>query len=64
MKAIWNWLSGRKTIICSILIIILQAGVLTFLTPEWENVLLAIIGALGAGSLIHHETKRAAGEDK
>ena len=57
MKAIWDFLSGYKTIICSIIIIILQSGVLSFLSPEWTNLLLTIFGALGAGSLVHHIKK-------
>ena len=57
MKALWNFLNGRKTIICSIIIIILQAEVLTFLSPEWTNLLLTIFAALGAGSLAHHIKK-------
>lgn len=57
MKVLWNFLNGRKTIICSIIIIILQAEVLTFLSPEWTNLLLTIFGALGAGSLAHHIKK-------
>ncbi len=58
MKALWNFLNGRKTIICSIIIIILQSGVLSsFLSPEWTNLLLTIFGALGVGSLAHHIKK-------
>lgn len=63
MKALWDFFNGHKTIIFSIIFSILQSGILTFMSPELTTVLLAIVGALGGASLIHHVAK-AAGEDK
>lgn len=58
MKAIWNWINGRKTIICSIVIIFLQSAVgEKYIPAEWLDLLLTIFMGLGAGSLTHHIVK-------
>lgn len=58
LKNLWNWIDGRKTIICSIIVIVLQSAVGEKYVPaEWLELLLTIFMGLGIGSLGHHVVK-------
>lgn len=65
MKKVWEFFNGHKTIIFSIIFIILQSPIATnYISPDLGTLLLAIFGALGGASLVHHVKKAVTGEDK
>jgi len=58
MKAIWKWLDGNKTVICSVIFaFVSKFGADVGLTPLAIEIILWAVGCLGGVSLAHHAAK-------